>query len=138
MATIDMKTMRYLNLLDKISRVKTSKCFVHSNTVFFAVNKYEVSRAIGPAAANVRRMQENIGTRIKIIREAEGIEDAKRFIEDIVAPLKIKSAEVQDNCLVLTAGNNQTKANLFGRNKTRFAELKKIVHDQLNLDLKII
>lgn len=133
-----MRTMRYINLLDKISRVKTSKCFVYNNTVFFAVSKYEVFKAIGPAAFNVKKLQESIGARIRIIRESEGIEDIKHFIDDIIAPIRIKSLEVKDNCLFITAGNNQTKATLFGRNKKRYEELKQIVEDNFNLSLRIV
>ena len=138
MTIIDMKVMRYINLLDQVSRVKTSKCFIHNNTIFFAVKHRDVSRAIGPAAINIRKMNQSISSKIKIINEAEGLYDAKRFIEDIVAPLRIKSLEVQDNNLIITAGNSQTKASLFGRNKKRFEELKTIVHDNFGLALKII
>ena len=133
-----MKTMRYINLLDKISHVKTSTCFVHNNTLFFAVSGRDMSRAIGSEAANIKKMQESLGTKIRIIREVDNPRDIKRFIEDIIAPMKIKSTEVKDNALIITAGNTQTKANLFGRNKKRFFELKKVVEDQFNLDLKII
>ena len=35
MAIINMQTMRYINLLDKASNVKTRKCFVYNNTIYF-------------------------------------------------------------------------------------------------------
>jgi N utilization substance protein A len=138
MGVIDMTAMRYINLLDRVARVKTRKCFVHNNIIFFAVNKDEVSKAIGPAAINIKKIQDQIGKKIKIIREDEGIEDIKRFIDDVVSPVRPKAVEVKDGCVTITAGNNQNKASLIGRNKRRFLELKKIIHDTYNLDLKII
>jgi transcription antitermination factor NusA-like protein len=138
MGVIDMTAMRYINLLDKFARVKTRKCFIHNNVIFFAVNREEVSRAIGPSAINIRRIQEQIGRKIKVIREDEGIEDIPRFIDDVVSPVRPKSIEVKDGCVTITAGNNQNKASLIGRNKRRFLELKKIIHDTYNLDLKIL
>src|SRR3989344_8202263 len=102
MATINMQIMRYINLLDKTSHVKTSQCFMHNNSIFFAVKERDVSKAIGPAAINVKKMQEQIGKRVKIIKISEGIEDAQRFIRDIVAPVRIKSIEVKDDCAVVT------------------------------------
>ena len=138
MAVIDMQTMRYINLLDKVARVKTRHCFVYNNAVFFAVNKHQVSQAIGPAAVNVRKIQESIGFRIKIIKESEGIQDIKRFIEDIVAPIDPKEMEVKDKELIITAGNMQNKASLIGRDKRRLEELKRIVEENFNLQLKII
>jgi len=133
-----MQTMRYINVLDKVTRVKTRKCFVHNNSVFFAVDRVYVSKAIGPSAVNVRKIQEQIGKKVKIIRESEGLNDAKRFIEDIVAPVRFKSVELKDGVILITAGSNQTKASLIGRNKRRYEELRKIVHDYLGSELRII
>ncbi|MBU0466335.1 MAG: KH domain-containing protein [Nanoarchaeota archaeon] len=138
MGVIDMRAMRYINLLDKIAKVKTRKCFVHNNILFFAVNGKSVSRAIGPAASNIKNIQEKIGKKVRIIREDEGLDDVKRFIEDIVSPVRLKSVEVKEGCIVITAGNNQNKASLIGRNKRRYLELKKILQDFYHLDLKII
>ena len=111
---------------------------MHNNSVFFAVDRVYVSKAIGPSAVNVRKIQEQIGKKVKIIRESEGLNDAKRFIEDIVAPVRFKSVELKDGVILITAGSNQTKASLIGRNKRRYEELRKIVHDYLGSELRII
>lgn len=138
MSVIDMQAMRYINLLDKVSRVKTRKCFTHNNVIFFAVDKRFVSQAIGPSASNIKMIQEKIGKKVKIIREDEGIEDVKRFIDDIVSPVRVKSVEIREGVITITAGNNQNKASLIGRNKRRFLELKKVLHDLYKMDVKII
>jgi len=138
MAVIDMKAIRYINLLDIVSRVKTKRVFLHNNTIFFAVRKQDISRAIGPGAANVRKIQEKIGKKVKIIKDAEGPSDAKEFIGDIVSPVRVKSVEVGEEKITITAGSNQNKAALIGRNKRRFDELKKILQDYFHRGLKVI
>ncbi len=130
--------MRYINLLDNTARVKTSKCFIYNNTIIFAVNRHDVSRAIGRDAVHVRILQEQIGKKIKIIREAEGINDVRRFIEDIIAPRNVKTVSIDENVLTIIAGNIQTKAMLIGRDKRRYDELRKIVQEYFGVDLKII
>lgn len=138
MATINMQMMRYINLLDRISSVKTRKCFIYNNTIFFAVPQNMVSRAIGPNAAYVRELQEKLGRRIRIISEPQGINDASKFIGMIVAPIRFKSLELSLDGFVITAGSSQTKATLLGRNKKRLEELKQIVEDNFHVGLKII
>ena len=133
-----MQTMRYINLLDRVSRVKTTKCFNFNNTILFAVPRIMVSQAIGSGASNIRNMQETLGKRIKIIAEASGTDDAVRFIQDIIEPIKFKSLEVKDNQLIITAGSMQNKAALMGRNKTRFAELELIIKDTFHLEFKLL
>jgi len=138
MSTIDMQAMRYINLLDKITNVKTRKCFVHNNVIFFAVDKRLVSQAIGLGANNVRKIQEKIGKKVKIIKEEDGLSDLKRFIEDVVFPVKLKAVKVKENVIIVTAGSNQNKAALIGRNKRRLLELKKVLNDLYKLDVKIV
>ena len=138
MTTINMQTMRYINLLDSASHVKTRKCFVYNNIIFFAVPRKFMSRAIGPDASNIRRIQEKLGKKVRIIEEVEDSRDAKEFVEDIVNPVKFRSFEVDGTEATITAGNNQSKAILIGRNRRRFDELKQIINDIFGLDLKIV
>lgn len=138
MSIINMQTMRYINLLDTTSRVKTTKCFMYNNIIFFAVPRMMVSQAIGPAAANVRRLQEKLGKRIRIIEEPRGAEDINKFLVEIVEPVKFKSAEIMGNELVISSGGSQNKAMLFGRNKHRFEELQQIVKDVFGFELRIV
>ncbi len=137
MTTIDMQTMRYINLLDKASHVKTRKCFLYNNTIIFAVPRAFMSQAIGHDAANIRFIQEQIGKRIRIIEEARGVEDSEKFIAAIVAPVTFKSLEIKEGMFILTAGS-QSKAALIGRNRRREDELRQISKDTFGLDLKIV
>jgi transcription antitermination factor NusA-like protein len=129
--------MRYINLLDKAAHVRTTRCFIYNNTIYFAVPKNMVSRAIGPAAVNVKRIQENLHKRVRIIQEPEGISDAERFVREIVEPVKFKSLELKDGEFVMTAGTG-SKAALIGRNKRRLIELAKILKDSFGSELKIV
>ncbi|MBI5797867.1 hypothetical protein HZA98_03100 [Candidatus Woesearchaeota archaeon] len=129
--------MRYINLLDRASHVKTRKCFMYNNMIIFAVPKVFISQAIGPDASHVRSIQEQIGKKVRIIEEAKGMEDASRFVSDVVAPLSFKSLETKEGMFVLTAGS-QSKAALIGRNKRRYDELQQILKDSFGLDLRIV
>jgi transcription antitermination factor NusA-like protein len=137
MATIDMQTMRYINLLDKASHVKTHTCFSYNNTIMFAVPKSMISKALGPDAINVRRIQEELGKRVRIVPAPEGISDLKEFISKIIAPVGFKSIEIKGEECILNAGS-QHKAALIGRNRRRYEELAIVIKDLFSLELKII
>jgi len=137
MTVLDLQTIRYINLLDSTSKVKTRKCFNYNNTIFFAVPRQFVSRAIGPDAINIKNIQEKIGKRIKIIAEAEGTSDAQRFLREIIYPVRFRGFEIKDNTIIINAGN-QNKAALIGRNRRREAELQQIIKDTFGMGMKII
>jgi len=137
MTTIDMQTMRYINLLDRASRVKTHHCFTYNNTIIFVVPKYFVAKAIGPNAIHVKSLNEKLGKKIRILKTPEGIQDAEKFIEELVSPVKFKSLEIKEGVFVLRAGD-KSKAALIGRNRKREEELKKIVDALFGRDIKIV
>ena len=102
------------------------------------MKRADVSRAIGPGAINAKKIQEKIGLKVKIIKDANSIEDAKNFIEDVVYPIRIKAIQTNGHEITITAGSNQNKAALIGRNKRRFDELRKVLQDYFHRDLRVI
>ena len=143
-STIEMKDMRYLNLFEKITRVSTRYCFNYNETIIFAVPRNLISKAIGKAGENVKKISEILGKKIKIIatpQEAREIEKdstvIKGFIEAVVSPVTFRNLEVADNEIIITAGSH-SKAALIGRNKRRLHELQKIAKDFFRKELKIV
>ena len=136
MTTIDMQTIRYINLLDKYSRVKTSKCFSYNNTIVYVVPKAMVSQAIGEGANNLHHIQEQIGKRAKIVADADQ-QNIERFIKEVISPVGYTSIAVANGEVIITAGMHH-KAALLGRNRRRFLELEQIVKNMFGFGLKIV
>ena len=137
MKTIDMQDMRHLNLFGKITQVRTRFCFNYNNLIIFWVPKNLVSRAIGENGRNIKRINEILSKKVKVVSKPEGIHEIKRFVEAIVSPVTFKDLEVKDNEIILTAGF-QSKAALIGRNRRRLHELQKILKDYFGKELRII
>ena len=135
--TIDMKDMRYLNLFEKVTGIRTRFCFEHNNTIFFCVPKQFVSRAIGESAKNLKIIGKTIARKVKVIFFPTSTNDAKAFIERIIEPVNFKDIEIKDKEIIITAGGMQNKAALFGRNKRRLEEMKKITQTFFSKDFKV-
>jgi transcription antitermination factor NusA-like protein len=136
-STIDMQDIRYLNLFSRITRINTRFCFKYNEAIFFCVPKNLLSKAIGERAINIKKINEVLRKRIRIIACPEGIESIKPFIESIVSPVTFKELEVKGNEVILTAGS-QSKAALLGRNRRRLLEMQKIIADYFQKEFKII
>ncbi|PIN90062.1 hypothetical protein COU57_04655 [Candidatus Pacearchaeota archaeon CG10_big_fil_rev_8_21_14_0_10_32_14] len=138
---LDMRDIRYINLFSRITKVQTRFCFNYNDTVIFGVTKNQVSKAIGKEGINVRRINEILKRKIKIIGNPEdgtqNVAEIKRFIEDIVYPVSFKDIEITENELILNAGS-QSKAALIGRQRRRENELKEIIKDYFKKDLRIV
>jgi NusA-like KH domain protein len=135
--TLDMQDLRYLNLFEKVTGIRTHYCFEYNNAVIFCVPREFVSRAIGPEARNLRRISEIIKKRVKVIAIPNNSQDIRRFIELVVSPVTFKDLEISTNEIILNAGS-QSKAALIGRDKRRLIEMQKIIKDFFKKDFRII
>ncbi len=133
-----MQDLRYLNLFAEVTRINTRHLIQYNNTCIFCVPKLLLSKAIGRNSENIKRISQVIKKRVRIIPMPLGIQHAKDFLLAVVAPSSFKDVEFNETELIITAGGTQTRATLFGRNKTRFIELQKVVRDFFDKDLKIV
>jgi NusA-like KH domain protein len=132
-----MKFIRYLNLFEKMTKVRTQHCFFYNSTIIFLVHPQDVSRAIGESGKNIKKLSQIMEKKVKIIPIPKGPEEIEKFILDIVYPVKFKSVEVKDGCVTISAGM-QSRAALIGRNKTRLNEMKEILEHYFGIkELKI-
>jgi len=126
--TIDMQSMRYLNLFNKLCRVETKYCFNYNNALVFVVPVKKVSLAIGPNAKNAKMLSSKIGHKIKVLGlEAETTKATLlKFITKLAEPVSITKLELKDDEVTITGGR-QAKATLIGRNRIREKELLTIL-----------
>jgi transcription antitermination factor NusA-like protein len=135
--TLNMRDLRYLNLFEKITGVRTRYCFEYNNAIIFSVPGNLISKCLGPDARNIHRMNEILRKRIKVIPLPRNIGDTRAFIEAVTSPVTFKGIDISPNEIVLTAGM-QSKAALIGRNKRRLIEMQKIVKDFFQRDFRIV
>ena len=135
--TIDMQGMRYLNLFEKITKVSTRFFFPYNNMIIFCVPRNMLSRALGRDNSNLKKINNILKKKIRIVPIPLGIADAERFIQVIINPVTFKEIEIKDDEIIITAGS-QNKAALLGRHKRRLLEMKKIVGDFFNREVKIV
>ena len=136
-STLNMQDIRHLNLFNQITRINTRYCMTYNGTLIFCVPKSSVLKAVGENARNLKKISEIIGKRIRVIPLPKGVQDAKKFIENIVTPVTFKDLEITDKEIILNAGGTQNKAALIGRDKRRLFEMQKIINDYFGREFRI-
>lgn len=136
--TLDMKFIRYLNLFERITNVRTQHCFGYNSTIIFLVPREKISKSLGEGGKNIKKLFGILEKKVKVIAIPSGVEEIKNFILDIVYPIQFKDLEIKDGAVTITAGM-QSRAALIGRNKSRLMELKDILEQYFGVkELKIV
>ncbi|MBT4136011.1 hypothetical protein HOD75_01445 [archaeon] len=129
---LDMKFIRYANLFNKITHVRSNHCFEYNNNIIFVVPRKFVAKSIGADNRNLEKLNHVIGKRIKIVAIPQGKEDIENFVTIITRPVKFRGIEIKDSEAIITAAT-QNKAALIGRNKVRLEEMQNILGQYFNI-----
>jgi len=129
---LDMRLIRYVNMFNRVTRIRPNHCFIYNNSLVFAVPRKLVMRAIGRDKINLKKLNQITNKKIKIVAIPNGIEDIENFVSVIVYPTKFKAIEVKDDSVIINAGP-QSKASLIGRGKLRLEEMQNILGQYFNI-----
>lgn len=132
-----MQDMRYLNLFQRVTKVRTRYCFLYNETIVFGVPRKLLSKALGKDAENIKKIGNILGKRVRIVALPRDIEDAEDFLKNIISPIQFKELEVNEDEIVITAGK-QNKASLIGRDKKRLHDMQKIVKSFFGKDVRVV
>ena len=132
-----MQLMRYLNLFERVSRVRTKNCAMYNSNIIFFVEARDVSRAIGENGMNIKRISEILNKKVRVVALRGDARDTSKFIESIVYPVRFRGIEINNSEIIINAGR-LSKASLIGRNRVRLEELEKITKEYLNKAVRIV
>jgi len=122
----DINLMKFMQLFESLTRAKLKDCInnVEDEQLIFIVEENEIGKAIGKKGSNVRRLEDLLKRKIKIV---EFNPDIKQFIRNFVMPLQIKEVNEEDNKITITGFDTKTKGLLIGRERKNLENLKSVV-----------
>jgi len=101
------------SLLEKRTGVHVKDCFRDEDETWYViVSPGELGKAVGKEGSMVKRLQEEIGKKIRVIEFRENVVE---FIRNIIYPLQIAEVIEEGEFLVLKDNNKKTKSLLIGR-----------------------
>lgn len=134
---IGMQEIRYLNLFEKITRIRPIAFFSYNGHFIFIVPRVMVSKAVGEEGKNVKKVSEIMGKRVKVISKVSNDSEIRDFISDIIQPVNFNELQIQGDEILISAGK-QVKSALIGRDRRRLVELQKICKEYLRKEVRIV
>ena len=110
----DMRLMKFMSLFQNITHSKIKDCIDDGEKLVFIVEQGELFRALGKNAANLKRLENKLKKKVRII---EFSPNKLSFIKKAIAPLKVEDIEEDEETGVITLKSNDTKTKglLIGR-----------------------
>ena len=100
-------------LMEKITKAKVKDCFTdEEGIIYFVVAPGELGKAIGKGASNIKRLQQELQRKIRIIEFSDNVAE---FVKNIIYPLRIESITEEQETVVIKETNKKAKSLLIGR-----------------------
>jgi N utilization substance protein A len=135
---LDQETLGLSSLLERISGVKVKDCFKDENneTLYYVVETGELGKAIGKGGMNIKRLQQELGKRIRIIEYRPNLAD---FVKNVIYPLQVTEIVEENGQVLIKDENKKTKSLLIGRNGKNLKIINRAVKRFFNVEeVKVI
>lgn len=132
---LDQEAFGLSSLMEKIARVRVKDCFKDEDTVYFVVGQGELWKALGKNTVNVKKIQNELGKRIKII---EYRDEAVNFVKNVIYPIKAEEIVDENGVIFIKDSSKKTKSLLIGRNGKNLKFITRAVKRFFNKEVKVI
>ena len=120
----DMQTLQWMNLFEKVTRAKLKDIVVEGEKVFFIVEKGQLRKALGPQKKNVKRLEELLKKKIKIIQYTDNVH---QFVINVLSPLKVVDLTEEDGVITIKGPDQKTKGLMIGARAANLRLYERIV-----------
>jgi N utilization substance protein A len=121
----DTGAMQVMAHFEQMTRAKLKDCIMGEQQVFFVVEPGDVGKAIGPRGANIRRLEEAMKKKVKMVEFAP---ELVSFIKNLVYPIDVKEVREQDDgIVVIMPPDLKARGLLIGRNAQTLRAYESVV-----------
>jgi len=127
------ETLGFITLFEKVTQAKVKDFYCGDLRIIFIVNKGYIGKAIGKGGENIRKLTNMFNKKIKVV---EYNEDVKKFIENLIAPIKGK-VYIEEDKVVIEGRGARFKKEVLGRGRENLKEYQKITSKYFNYQLQV-
>lgn len=131
----DADMMKIMALFESCTGAKL-KDYISNERLLFIVEENEVGKAVGKNGSNIRRLEELLKKKVKVVGFSN---DIRQFIRNMIYPLQVSDIVQEDNCITITGPNTKTKGLIIGRDKQNLNHLTSVVKRYFKVeDIKVV
>lgn len=112
------------SIIEQLARVHVKDCFLEDDVIYVVVSPGELGKAVGKGGAVVKRVQNELNKKVKIIEYHENVVE---FLRNMVYPLQVEQIVDEGSAVILSDSSRAVKGQLYGREGKNLAVLQRAV-----------
>jgi len=131
----DSDLIRLITLFESMTGAKVKDCIPNEKLVF-VVEENEMGKAIGRNGSNIRRIENKLKKRIKLV---EFNNDVLQFMKNFIYPIEVEDVKQEGRRITIYEKDTGTKAMLIGRERQNINHISDIVKRYFDVEeIKVV
>lgn len=133
----DTVLIQAIALFEKVTGTTVRDLIVdRTSSLVFVVEQHEAGRAIGRGGSTLRRLQELLKRKIKIV---EFDPDITQFVRNLLYPLRVKAVRLDGDVVVIEGTDRENRALVIGKDRQNLRQYEEIVRRHFAVsELKVV
>jgi len=132
---IDQEAMRLSSYFERVTRAHVKDCFREEETVFFVVAPGELGKAIGKGGTIIKRVQQDIGKKVRVIEHQS---DPCNFVRNIIYPIRVEAIVEEEGSVVIKDDDRKKKGQIIGRSGSNLILINRIVGRFFSKEVRVV
>lgn len=131
----DSDLIKLITLFESMTGAKVKDC-ISNEKLIFIIEENEMGKAIGKNGINIKRMENMLKKKIKLV---EFSNDILQFVKNIIHPIGALAIKQEDGILAIRGKDANTRAMLIGRERQNITHLNEIVKRYFDIkEIKVV
>ena len=131
----DSDLIGLITLFESLTGARVKDCIANEKLIFI-INENEMGKAIGKNGSNIKRVENKLNKKIKLV---EFSKDILQFIKNLAYPVELTEIEQEDDLIIIHGKNTSIRAMIIGRERQNLNHLNEIVKRYFNIrEIKVV
>ncbi len=127
----DTQLIKKVALFEEQTGAKVKDAFYYRDKLTFVVQAGEMGKALGRNKSNVKKLQNMMNEKIKIVEYDDDLLD---FIVNFLNPLDIQDISEEEDIVTIRGGDTKTNGLIIGRGGKNLRELEDVVNNYFDVE----
>ena len=127
--------MELMTLFESMSGAKVKDC-IDNDKLIFIVEENEMGKAIGKSGANIKRMENAVRKKIRLV---EFSNDIAQFVRNLIYPAEALDIKEEEGIVTIHGKDTSARAMLIGRERQNINHINCIAKRYFDIkDIKVV
>ncbi len=133
---LDADLIKFISLFQSLTRTDVKDCLKFEDRMVFIVGQGQISKAIGRNGDNVRRIENSLNRKIKIV---EFNSEITAFVRNLIYPHRASDIKEDGKKVIITPADTRSRGRIIGRGAETLREYERITKRYFDIEeIKVV